>query len=131
MTAKIFESSGIARIQLAGDLTADVVLAIENLFSRLGDRGANRILLDLGEVQTMEPQAIPILTRIVVSLRTRGGELRVVNAKGILLEILGHRRMRRFFGLSPTVEEAVNALTRHDPCRETVRYQKALAARLA
>ncbi len=131
MTAKICESSGIATIQLTGSLTADVVFAIENLFSRLGDRGANRILLDLDEVPTMEPQAIPILTRIVVSLRTRGGELRVVNAKGALLEILGHRRLRRFFGLSPTVEEAVNILARHDPCRENERRQKALAARLA
>ncbi|MBM3324655.1 MAG: STAS domain-containing protein [Calditrichaeota bacterium] len=131
MSTRILESNGIATIQLSGNLSAKVVQEIENLFSCLGERGTSRILLDLAEVQTVEAAAVPILVRTVVTLRTRGGELRIVNAREQTHDVLGHRRLRRFFGISPTVEKALETLARHDPCRQHRLHQRALAAGLA
>ncbi|MFH1011122.1 MAG: STAS domain-containing protein [bacterium] len=131
MSTRILESNGIATIQIFGNLSAEVIQEIENLFSCLGERGAGRILLDLAEVQTMEAAAIPILIRTVVTLRIRGGELRIVNARGKVHEVLGHHRLRHFFGISPTIEKAIEILVRHDPCRKHHLRRRALAAGLA
>lgn len=131
ISAEILESCGIAAIHLHGDLTTSAAHEIENLFSNLSDKGANRILLNLEKVQSIDIQAVSILVRLVVTLRTRGGELRIVNAKGKVLEILGHRSFRRFFGLCPTIEKALGALTAHDLRSKQRRQQKTLAARFA
>lgn len=128
ISAEIREFCGIASIRLSGDLTADAVQEVEDLFSRLGDHGAHRVLLDFANVRVVEAQAVPILVGIVVALRTRGGELRIVNAKEDVVKLLGHRRLRRFFGVSTTVEEAVSTLAEHDLCRRQRLQQQALVA---
>jgi anti-anti-sigma factor len=128
ISVEIREFCGIASIRLSGDLTADAVQEVEDLFSRLGDHGAHRVLLDFANVRVVEAQAVPILVGIVVALRTRGGELRIVNAKEDVVKLLGHRRLRRFFGVSTTVEEAVSTLAEHDLCRRQRLQQQALVA---
>lgn len=130
ISAEILEFCGIASIRLSGDLTTNAAREIEALFCRLGDHGTNRVLLDLANVQAIETQAIPILVGIVVALRMCGGELRIVNASGEIVEILGHRRLRQFFGLSPTVKKALSTLARHDLRRRQRHEQKALVAGL-
>jgi anti-anti-sigma factor len=128
ISVEIREFCGIASIRLSGDLTADAVQEVDNLFSRLGDHGAHRVLLDFANVRVVEAQAVPILVGIVVALRSRGGELRIVNAKDDVVKLLGHRRLRHFFGLSTTVEEAVSTLAEHDLCRRQRLQQQALVA---
>ncbi len=129
--AEINESCGIASIHLTGTLTADAMREIENLFVKLGDHGANRVLLDMADVTTVEIHAIAILIGIVVALRASGGELRIVNAGSGILDILGNRHFRQFFGISPSVEKALHRLTKHNPYRFQHRHQAALLAKLA
>jgi anti-anti-sigma factor len=129
--AEISESDGIAAIRLSGDLTVDAMREIENLFSKLGARGANRVLLDLARVRKVEIHAVAILVGIVVALRASGGELRIINAGSGVLDILGTRHFRRFFGVSSSLEKALQLLTKHNPCRFQRRDQAALVANLA
>ena len=131
ISASINESCGIATIHLRGELTLAAARKIETLFSHLSENGASRILLDLAGVRSIDVQAVSVLTGIVVNLRMLGGELRIVNAAGNILQLLGHKHLRRFFGLSPSVEKALDSLEHHDPCRKQRRQQKALAARFA
>jgi anti-anti-sigma factor len=131
ISARIHESCGIATIHLRGDLTFAAAREIENLFSLLGDKGASRILLDLEEVDSINVQAVSVLIGIVVNLRMCGGELRIVNAPDSIYQLLGHKHLRRFFGLSSTIEKALHSLEHHDPCRKQRRQQEALAAQVA
>ena len=128
ISVEIREFCGLATIRLSGDLTVDAVQEVENLFSRLGDHGAHRVLLDFADVRVVEAEAVPVLVGIVVALRTRGGELRIVNARDEVVKLLGHRLLRRFFGLSTTVEEALSTLAQHDLCRRQQLQQQALVA---
>jgi len=129
--AEINESCGIAAIRLAGNLTVDAMREIENLFVKLGDHGANRVLLDMANVKAIETHAIAVLIGIVVALRASGGELRIVNAGSEILGILGNRHFRQFFGISPSVEKALHRLTKHNPRRLLSLHQGALLANLA
>lgn len=87
----------------------DAVIApeLKNHVSQLLADGANRIVLDISNVQFMDSSSLGALVGLLKMVGNRG-DLIIVGAQGIVADLFKLTRMDRVFRMVATVDEALD-----------------------
>jgi len=84
---------------------------IEGQIDELIQQKAQKVILDLSEVQRVDSTGFGTVVMCAGKLKKAGGDLRVAGAKGIVDEIAHTSNIPRIIPFHATVEEAVASFT--------------------
>ena len=105
----IRESGDVAILDLQGRLTfssGESVLLRSNL-QKLVDNGVRKLLLNLADLTQIDSSGISIIVEMCVSLRRKGGDLKLLRPCGRVLEVLTVFRLQ---DVIPSFENEAQAL---------------------
>jgi anti-sigma B factor antagonist len=105
------EAKGRAHvIKFSGSLDALSVPEVRPEVEALIERGANRVVVDLASVSTIDSTGVALLVSLFKRLRAKGGEIRVVGVQGQPREIFQFLKLDHSLPMSGSVDEALSAL---------------------
>ena len=98
-------------LHLSGNLTLSPETdALESFLPDVVDRGFKKVVLDLGGVAEVEPDAIALLVRCFNKTSAAGGQLRFVKPSEEMLQLVQAAKLDTLFPFDPTVAAALNHL---------------------
>jgi len=107
MTYTISEKNTIQVVEvesLFNEIENRVIL--EEVESRIG-KGLNKFIIDLAKLDFMNSVGLNFMISIMTKSRDSGGNMAVANAPEQVLNLLEVTKLRPFFILKPSVDEAV------------------------
>jgi anti-sigma B factor antagonist len=109
----IRESADVAIVDLRGKSTID---GESELFGRrlkkLVADGRRKVLLNLADLTQVDTSGIGVIIAAFVSLRDRGGELKLLRPRGHVLEVF---KVVRLLEIIPSFEDEAEALANFHP----------------
>jgi anti-sigma B factor antagonist len=101
-------SQGVAKvITLRGRLNlGEPVDRLRSTFEDLLASGENRLVVDVGEMPTVDSSGIGLLTRFLTSAKQQGGSLKLVNPAKFVLQTLKLVGLLNLFEVFPDVQSA-------------------------
>ena len=105
----IRKSDDVTILDLRGRATidADESDLLESYLQKLVAQGARKLLLNLAELTQVDSSGLSVIVGMCVSLRRRGGALRVMRPSGHVLEVF---RVLRLIDAIPSFEDEAQAL---------------------
>jgi anti-sigma B factor antagonist len=102
-------SQGVAKvITLRGRLNlGEPVDRLRSTFEDLLASGENRLVLDIGEMPTVDSSGIGLLTRFLTSAKQQGGSLKLVNPAKFVLQTLKLVGLLNLFEVFTDTQSAV------------------------
>lgn len=105
-------SSGITILEPKGKITIGVGdVALRDAVHGAVDAGAQNILINLGEVTTIDSSGIGELVAAYTTVTNRGGNLKLLNLPPKVQDILQITQLYTVFDVYDTEEEAVASFT--------------------
>lgn len=105
----IRQSDDVTILDLRGRATIDTgeTDLLDSYLQKLVAQGARKLLLNLTELTQVDSSGLSIIVGMCVSLRRRGGDLRVLRPGGRVLEVF---RVLRLIEAIPSFEDETEAL---------------------
>jgi anti-anti-sigma factor len=110
----IRESGDVVILDLGGKLTfdgADSAL-LRGQLQRLATNGVRKLLLNLRDLTQLDSSGVTIIVRAYFSLRSQGGDLRVLGATGRVLDMF---KVLHLLELLPSFDDETQALASFQP----------------
>ena len=107
------ECGDVTVVDLCGKSTIDG--GSESLSRRLKELiagGVYRLLLNLEDLSQVDSSGVGVIIDTIVSVRNRGGDLKLLSPRGPVLEVL---RLLRLTEIVPCFEDEAEALTSFQP----------------
>jgi anti-sigma B factor antagonist len=112
MILNVQEKQGIVFIRLIGDVVGGPdATDLTERFHELIDKGKNRIVVDMTNVDYMNSSGLGILIGGLTTVRNSGGDLKLLNLKEKLEQILRITKLDQVFDLYDSEEEVVNSFS--------------------
>ena len=80
---------------------------LDSRIKGLVDKGARKLLLNLGDLTQVDSSGIGVIVGTYVSLRNQGGDLRLLRPRGLVLEVF---RVLHLLKIIPMFEDEAEAL---------------------
>jgi anti-sigma B factor antagonist len=80
---------------------------LDSRIKGLVDKGAHKLLLNLGDLTQVDSSGIGVIVGTYVSLRNQGGDLRLLRPRGLVLEVF---RVLHLLKIIPMFEDEAEAL---------------------
>jgi anti-sigma B factor antagonist len=80
---------------------------LDSRIKGLVDKGAHKLLLNLGDLTQFDSSGIGVIVGTYVSLRNQGGDLRLLRPRGLVLEVF---RVLHLLKIIPMFEDEAEAL---------------------
>ena len=93
-------------VEVRGDLDLHSSPVLRRALRRMTRRGARLIVVGLSRVQFMDSCGAATLVQTLREVRSTGGELRLAEPGGNVLEVIGVLKLHDVFGVFDSVEEA-------------------------
>jgi anti-anti-sigma factor len=105
----IRESADVVILDLCGKLTFDGAdgALLRGQLQRLATNGVRKLLLNLTDLTQLDSSGVTIIVRTYFSLRSQGGDLRVLGATGRVLDMF---KVLHLLELLPCFEDESQAL---------------------
>jgi len=100
--------SFVGRVDLEGEESA----AFKDRLKALVEQGADRVVLDLGNVGFMDSLGLGALISCLKTLKQADGQFVLTNLSESVDSVLRVTRLHRVFDVRPTVKEALDMLDR-------------------
>jgi anti-anti-sigma factor len=94
-------------VTIKESLTFKTCEELETMFNQLIRQNKNRIVLDFGEVNFMDSQALELLLTMHESLMNSGGILKIFGLNGVCRDILVTTRLINLLNISWEMQEAL------------------------
>ena len=109
LQVSIRNSGDVTILDLRGRATIDAGESelLDSHLQELIANGARKLLLNLADLTQVDSSGLSVIVGTCVSLRRRGGDLRVVCARGLVREVF---RVLRLQEAIPTFEDEAQAL---------------------
>jgi anti-sigma B factor antagonist len=110
----IRESGDVVILDLRGKLTFDGADSglLRGQLQRLATNGVRKLLLNLTDLTQLDSSGVTIIVRTYFSLRSQGGDLRVLGAAGRVLDMF---KVLHLLELLPSFEDESQALASFRP----------------
>lgn len=110
----IRESGDVTILDLQGRSTFDAGESelLSSHLQKLVANGVRKLLLNLGDLTQVDSSGVSIIAKTYVSLRDRGGELRLLRPSGHVLEVFEALHLLKII---PTFEDEAQALASFRP----------------
>ena len=82
---------------------------LREIVHELLDKGAKQILLNLGDVQYIDSSGLGELVRVYTTVRTRGGEMKLVNLSKRVRDLLQMTRLYTAFRIESSEAAAIDS----------------------
>jgi len=111
MEITVTQTDGIHIAQLSGVLEeSDRQIVEDQLHSIITERGS-RTILDLSGVPRLTSMGLGLLVTLVARANTKGAQVVLAAPTPFVASVLQVTRLDQFFGVEPTVEEAIRRLS--------------------
>ncbi len=97
----------IAICRLTGDLDAGTATELVSVLEREIDRGANRLVLDLGRVSYIDSSGLGALVKVLKKARLGGGDVKLAGLEPEVRKVLELTRLDKIFEITRTADDAV------------------------
>ena len=110
----IRESGDVNILDLQGRSTVDTgeSVLLSKYLRELTAAGKRKLLLNLVNLSRIDSSGVSIIVEIYVSIKRRGGELKLLSPRGRVLDVL---RVFRLLDVIPSFEEEIEALGSFQP----------------
>ncbi len=109
-------SKGVVILKLRGRMRiGDETRAVRTQIDSLATARVPRILLDLGEVVQIDSSGVGELTRSFITVRSHGGQLKLLRLTRRLRELMGITKLLTVFEAFDDESEAVESFFRTGP----------------
>jgi len=112
MTIQTEDRAGVKLVRLHGELTGGEDQGLIEAVTELLSARQARVVLDLGAVPYSNSAGLGDLVRLVAQANVQEGRIILANLSAYLAGVLEITKLNRFFEIQPTVDAAVDALTR-------------------
>ncbi len=100
------EIDGILHIYLEGELDANNVNGLSELFESGRAKGINRIIFDLSRLEYIDSSGLGALVKRLKVARQEGGDLKIAAPAEDIRKVFELTRLDRVFDIRKTAEEA-------------------------
>jgi len=107
MEYSILSKNDITVIKLKGEIDVTVAAKLREVFKSKIDNGAIKIIVDLAEVKLIDSSGLGILIVAFKSVKSKGGDIKFVNAKSEVWKIIKLTKLDKHFELFKSPEQAV------------------------
>jgi anti-sigma B factor antagonist len=103
------DASGVAVVQVEGQLIVGNRQELKDLVQAALDRGERRILIDFSRTGYIDSSGLGALVSISKKIREAGGELKLSGLNEDLRSLFELTKLDALFQISPTVDAALNS----------------------
>jgi anti-sigma B factor antagonist len=108
----------IAVLDISGRITlGEGNVMLREIVRELADKGNNKIVLNLGEVQYIDSSGVGELVKTHTTVRNQGGQLRLVNLNKRVNDLLQMTRLSSVFDIERDEASAISSLGGDTPSR--------------
>jgi len=113
LTYSIYEKDGGVQILKVKDLLSEYANnEILKAAQQRIDQGHSRFVVDLSQIRYMNSVGLNFLITLRARSQEEGGEIAVANPSEKVLDLLEMTKLKPIFLISPSVEEATQAITK-------------------
>ncbi|GAA3227501.1 STAS domain-containing protein [Dactylosporangium siamense] len=108
-TVEVTERDGAVIVTVRGKVLYDTLTPLSEAVSRLADRPATRVVLDLSGVSMCDSSGLNLFVRTRSELTSSGGWLRLAGTRPLVDNVLHITNLDRILPRYDTVEDALSA----------------------
>jgi anti-anti-sigma factor len=109
----IRESAGVTVLDLRGRLTIDGESEmLSTRLKKLVASGVRKLLLNMADLKQVDSSGVSVIIDSYVSLRNKGGEIKLLHPRGPVLEVF---RVLRLLEIIPSFDDETQALASFQP----------------
>ncbi len=100
----------ICVLEIEGEVDAEHAPQLKKVLAKAREESAKNFVLDLKKVNFIDSTGLGVLISLMRQLKDMGGRLRLTGLQEEVRSIFEITRLFRVFDISPTVEEALQAI---------------------
>ncbi len=93
-------------VRADGGLNGDTANQFVNEIERLVDSGLRKVIVDCTALSYISSAGLAVLMRLHKHMKPHGGNVKIANVKGAIMQVLEITHLSKVFELYPDVEQA-------------------------